>query len=64
MKILKVLISCLFFITFCKPISAEIHALLVGIGDYQSSRFHSLKGPPADLELMETILKRHFGLKN
>lgn len=63
----KKLLSSLLVIT-CIGISntlfADIHALLVGVGKYRSTKFTPLNGPSHDLDLVEKVLRGNYGVSN
>ncbi|MCP4698224.1 MAG: DUF4384 domain-containing protein [Gammaproteobacteria bacterium] len=61
----------LFFVcmTFFISVPASVmgagkHALLIGINDYSSTPFSSLKGPLNDLAIVETVLRERFGFSD
>lgn len=44
------------------PAQAEVHALLLGIGDYKRAGIPDLQGPPNDIALMREVLLKRFKL--
>ncbi len=51
-------ISCL-----STPLQAKNVALLIGVGDYQSSSINDLKGPPHDIAALQKVLVDRWGFK-
>jgi hypothetical protein len=45
-------------------LTADKHALLIGIQDYSKTPFKSLKGPFNDIELTKGVLRERFGFQN
>ncbi|MEN8217059.1 MAG: caspase family protein [Pseudomonadota bacterium] len=45
-------------------LTADKHALLIGIQDYSDTPFNSLKGPLNDIELTKGVLRERFGFQN
>jgi hypothetical protein len=58
-------VTCLLTAACLTPLTcsfAEDHALLIGINDYVETEFASLEGAHNDVELMQVVLERRFGI--
>ncbi len=67
MKNFKFIYSLIFIISLLIPqfaLTAEKHALLIGIQDYSKTSFNSLNGPINDIELTKGLLRERFGFQN
>jgi len=67
MKNLKIKHLLIFIVSWLYPqfaLTADKHALLIGIQDYSKTPFNSLKGPFNDIELTKGVLRERFGFQN